>query len=220
MTSYSSTGTSLRNSGFSARKSRNLIIVMVLLWIAAAMIFGFPLLVSLMLAGSEYGADTFGQGVVYLIGPAVVAAIPAMIALAIRRHIKETAQENIQRQRKSETNIFDGKGYIAMSPWTTEKGIELYPVLKKDGGHNFIFLMSEKPETLSDRDGEFNTKLAGVIEWDPHSGVIQNVTTHDHHQGTNWQRQGVATFLYNKARNVTPHLQHSEDARAWIKSLG
>jgi len=69
----------------------------------------------------------------------------------------------------------------------------------------------------------YGGEKVGGIQWrvedgDESQGVISNLTVHRAHQ-----RQGIATELWNRARQITPNLQHSKmlssDGRAWHATL-
>lgn len=80
----------------------------------------------------------------------------------------------------------------------------------KDGIHT---LYARHPDMPGDK------KFAGVLSWWDKDGEIGGIEVHPQ-----MQRRGLATELHRRAKEMTPHLRHSEslspDAKQWIKSLG
>lgn len=153
----------LQDSGFSAGKKKTLVIWMIILWIAAVPILGFPVLIVLVFM-SAY-PPTFWEVVTFLTGPGIIAGILICIALSIQTHIRSAALKNRRRRSEGGAQMLGGQDYVLLSPWTSKKGVELHPVFTKDGGSNFIFIPPEKPPEILPRSTvEFNTEVAGAIE--------------------------------------------------------
>lgn len=218
MVSHTARSSYLKDSGFSDSKKRTLVTTLIFLWTAVALVLGFCLLL-MSVFGGEYPRETFQ----FLIMPLIIAFLLVGIAFAIRSHIKDAALDNRKPKGAHGVNILEAMGSTMLTPWTTKKGIELYPEFYKQDGHNFILMLPVKPPEFPEHgEIKWEFEVIASMEWDPKSGVIQNIEVKKSEED-DWRRQGIATFLYDKARNVTPHLRHNEalteDAREWVKSL-
>lgn len=64
-----------------------------------------------------------------------------------------------------------------------------------------------------------DVRIGGYVSWGGWNPTIGNMSVRPNHQ-----RQGIATELLRRAREIEPDLRHSDrlsnDARAWLKGIG